>query len=268
MEILLNFYVILIGLVLGSFIALAAVRLPKGASIVRPRSHCPFCQHRLSAYENIPVFSYLILRGQCRQCHKKISPLYPLIEIFSALIIFLTYLYVQPLPRFLLYAAFFVTPMLILTFTDWKHLILPNVITLPGIFFAFGLHTIDEIYFLQSGTAFNAFTQSLIGALAGALPLFLISYFYMSWRGKEGLGMGDVKLAAMIGACFGWKEMYFILLLASVSGAVYGLFLIILGKSKRDTPIPLGSFLALSSLAFLFWGEKMLEFYLGSLRVL
>lgn len=266
MEILLDFYVILIGLVLGSFIALAAVRLPQGKSIIKPRSHCPHCQHQLRSYENIPVLSYFFLAGKCSQCKNPISLIYPLIELFSAFVIFLTYLYVQPLPRFFLYACLFATPMLILTITDWKHLILPNVITLPGILFAFILHALDQVYFFQNSSLISAMSESLIGALAGAIPLFLIAYFYIRVRGKEGLGMGDVKLAAMIGACFGWKEMYFILLLASVSGAFYGVALMIVKKNRRDTPLPLGSFLALSSIVFLFWGDKMLEFYLGTFR--
>lgn len=270
MATLLFIQVILLGLCLGSFVALATVRLPKGESIVFPRSHCSHCATQLRWWENIPVLSYILVRGKCTHCRASIAMLYPAIEIAVTLLVLWGYLRIEPLPRFLLYAAFFITPMAILLITDWKHLILPNQITLSGIVFGFGLHFVDVWYFdfqfsysstvYTSFQALNIILESLTGLLFAAVPFLVIALVYEKLRHKEGLGMGDVKLIAMIGAVFGVQGVPVIVLLAAFSAILFQLSRMLFGRSSAQSPIPFGSFLAGSSLCYLFYSEQIWQY--------
>lgn len=269
MEILILIYVILFGVLLGSFLGLCTVRLPLGESIVSPRSHCRRCSHILSWYENLPILSYLLLRGKCRICREKISPKYFMMELISAVVTAWAYLQIQPWPLFLIYLILFIAPMLLLMFLDWEALILPDIITLPGILAGFLVHWLDGQFFLpyQFGVSHQKLVmESLVGAVAGSLSLFLLGFIYKKLRRQEGLGMGDVKLGAMIGAFFGWKAVFFIFFLASVLGTLFGVLLIIVKKGSRQTPLPFGSFLAIASLAFLLYGDLLLKTYLNLVR--
>ena len=258
-------YITLLGMVLGSFIGLAVVRIPRHESLWWPRSHCRDCGHVLAWYENIPLFSYLILRGRCRQCKSPIAFRYWLIEFSMTLITVGAYLLIVPWTRFLMWEFAFVLPMVLLLFLDWKEKILPITITAPGIALGFLSHWVEGRYFppgpLEVSTT-SLLLESLWGFLAGGLTLFLVAEIYQRAKGKVGMGGGDIWLGAMIGAFFGWKAVFFIFFLASVSGTCFGVTMILLKRHNRQTRLPFGSFLAAAALLFLFYGEPLLHAYL------
>jgi len=259
-------YVVLFGLIVGSFIALATVRIPAGESVVAPRSHCRKCQRVLKWHENIPVLSYLLLGGRCRGCGNQISARYPIIEFATAGLTVITYLEVQPWPRFLIYLIAFVLPLWLLVLIDWEHLLLPDVITVPGILAGFLVHWLDARYLLPISFTHSYFApllDSLLGVLAGGGTLFLIGEIYLRLRGREGMGGGDVKMAAMLGAFVGWKAIFLIFFFASLLGIVLGILWIILGRAQRDTPLPFGSCLGLAGILYLYRGSWLLDHYLS-----
>ena len=268
MEILLSIYVGLFGLALGSFLGLAAERMPAGESVVRPRSRCRQCGRQLAWYENVPILSYIFLRGQCRTCGAKISPHHLILEVLTAALSVYAFHLIEPWPRFLLYLVLFIAPVLLLIVIDFRHLLLPDAIALPGIVAGFLLHWMDgSVFFaVPTSTPGSLLLESLYGALAGGLTLLLLALGYQKLRKREGLGGGDVKFAAMLGAFFGWKEIFFIFLLASVVGLVFGLLLILLRGQSKETPLPFGSALGLVSLLFLFQGEVLIRGYLHFMR--
>jgi len=262
-------YVVLFGLIIGSFIALAAVRIPAGESVFAPRSHCRTCARVLKWHENIPVLSYFMLRGRCRGCRSPISARYPVMEVATAALTVLTYLEVQPWPRFLVYLLLFVLPLWLLVLIDWEHLLLPDVITVPGIAAGFLVHWLDGQYLqpISFGASHYGLLQgSLLGMIAGGGTLFLIGEIYLRLRGREGMGGGDIKMAAMIGAFVGWKAVFLIFFLASLLGILLGILWILLGRAGRDTPLPFGSCLGLAAILFLFRGPWLLENYLSLIR--
>jgi leader peptidase (prepilin peptidase)/N-methyltransferase len=223
----------------------------------------------LAWYENIPLLSYLLLRGRCRGCDEKISIHYFLIELSTAALSLYAYGQIHPLGRFMLYEFTLILPLSLLFFLDWKHLILPDVLTLPGIVLGFVVRLIDARYFLvlpDGIPVWKVLGDSALGALCGFMTLFIIAMFYRKFRGKEGLGGGDPKLAAMLGAFFGWKAIFFIFFLASVLGTLYGMLGILTKKFSRDTPLPFGSFLSVSGLIYFFQGAPLLHAYLGLFR--
>lgn len=253
-------------MILGSFLGLAVVRIPAGESLFSPRSHCRSCRHILAWYENIPILSYLFLWGKCRACGSRISPRYIIIEVLTTLVTVFSFYLLEPWPRFLLYEILFIAPMLLLLFLDWEAMILPDFITIPGIAAGFLVHWLDGQYFLpyQFGvTGQKLFMESLLGALAGSVTLFLLAFLYQKIRHRPGLGGGDVKMGAMIGAFFGWKDVFFIFFMASVLGTAFGILLILIKRASRDTPLPFGTFLAATALLYLFFGDFLLKTYLG-----
>lgn len=267
--VLLIVYVTLLGMLLGSFLGLAVIRIPRGESLMTPRSHCRLCEHTLAWFENIPILSYLFLRGKCGNCGERISPKYLVIEIVTALVTVAAFLEIHPWPRFLLYLFLFLIPMLLLMFLDWEALLLPDFITLPGIVAGFLARWLDGQYFLpyQFGiSTHKLLLESLLGATAGSLSLFLLAWAYHKFRHREGLGGGDIKLGAMIGAFFGWKEVFFIFFLASVVGSIVGTIILYLKGRDRDTPLPFGSFLAAVSILYLFFGERWVSAYFTWMR--
>ena len=241
--------VAMFGLVVGSFLNVCIYRLPRRESIVFPPSRCARCNRRLEWYENIPVLSWLVLRARCRTCGERISPMYPIVEACTAIVFVLVFAEygatLLGVSRLLLAAA-----LIVLFVIDLQHQILPNVITLPAIVagFVFSL-------FVPPGPR-----DSLIGiALGGAVP-YAIAEAYFRIRGHEGLGMGDVKMLAMIGAFLGWKLMLVTLLTASLSGSLVGLGFIAAGKGARYA-LPFGTFLAVGALAAAIAGDALLEWY-------
>jgi leader peptidase (prepilin peptidase) / N-methyltransferase len=244
--------VTLLGLVLGSFLNVCIYRLPRQLSPVRPRSGCPKCGHVLASYENIPVISYLVLRGRCRSCHTPISPMYPIIESTTGAMLLAAYLWYGPSPL-LLVRLLFGCAMLVLFVIDLQHQILPNVITLPGI--VAGL--------LLSGVAGPGWLASLLGVLVGGGSLYLIAEIYYRVRHEEGLGMGDVKMLGMIGAFLGWKLVLVTLVLSSVAGSIVGAGILITRKESLKYALPFGTFLAVGAMVAAVAGQPLLDWYLG-----
>lgn len=250
--------VAIFGLILGSFLNVCIYRLPRGESIVAPRSRCPACRRQLTWYENIPLLSYFALRGRCRYCGRTISPRYFLVEGLTAVLSVAVWI---RFPNPLAYVGYFVllsAPLLVITFIDLDHFLIPDVITIPGIFLGVGVH-----YFLNPHPWMVPLLESLLGILLGGGSLWLLSWLYEKWRGRIGLGLGDVKLAAMLGAFLGWRAVIFILFVSSIVGTLVGLVIIIAGRRRLTQPLPYGPFLALAAWTYLFVGPELLSWYFG-----
>ena len=242
----------LFGLVIGSFLNVCIYRLPRRESVTWPGSHCTACQRPLAWYENIPVFSWMVLRGRCRTCGERISAIYPIVEIVTA-VVFAAAAAIYGLTPLLAVRLLFAAGMIVLFVIDLQHQILPNAITLPGIATGFAASLL-----LPPG-----WVASAIGILAGGGILYAIAEAYYRWRGVEGLGMGDVKMLAMIGAFLGWKLMLVTLVLASFAGSLVGLGLIASGRGGMKLALPFGTFLAAGALAAAVIGEPLIDWYLG-----
>jgi len=245
----------LFGLLIGSFLNVCIYRLPRDLSIVWPASRCTACGRELSWYENVPVFSYLALRARCRSCGERISPMYPVIEIVTALIFAGALAWYGLTPLFAVRLVF-ACAMLVLFVIDLQHQILPNEITLPGI--AVGL---VASVFLEPGLR-----DALIGAVAGAGILWLIAWTYERLRHQEGLGFGDVKMLAMIGAFLGWPSMLLTLVIASFLGSVVGVSLIASGRGELGSKLPFGTFLAAAAIVSALAGSDIIAWYAGFYR--
>jgi leader peptidase (prepilin peptidase) / N-methyltransferase len=240
-----------LGLVIGSFLNVCIYRLPRRESMVWPASHCTACRRQLRWFENIPVVSWLALRGRCATCKTRIAATYPLVEIVTAMLFaggFVVYGVTPLLAARLLFGC----ALIVLFVIDLEHQILPNAITLPGI----------VIGFLASLGLPPGWLASLIGiVLGGAIP-FLIAEAYVRVRGHEGLGMGDVKMLAMIGAFLGWQLMLITLVFASFTGSIVGLCFVAAGKGLKYA-LPFGTFLAAGAFAATFFGEPLLRWYMS-----
>jgi leader peptidase (prepilin peptidase)/N-methyltransferase len=247
------FFVFSLGCCLGSFLNVCIYRIPQSLSIVFPRSFCPTCQKPIRAYDNIPLLSYLLLRGKCRNCGAKILWRYPLVEALTGLIalgLFLKFGFSFPFFSFLAFSA----ALIVITFIDLDHRIIPDIISLPGIAVGFLLAVLGPSITVK---------DSLIGILAGGGSLFVVAYVYEALTKREGMGGGDVKLLAMIGAWLGWKSIPFTLFVASLSGTLIGGTAMLIQKGGRHYAIPFGPFLAFSALAYLFFGPQLIDWYLG-----
>jgi leader peptidase (prepilin peptidase)/N-methyltransferase len=242
----------LFGLAVGSFLNVCIYRLPRRESLNWPGSHCASCNRTLSWYENIPLVSWLVLRGRCRTCGESISPMYPIVEAVTGAVFAVGYL-IYGLSPLLAARLLFACAMVVLFAIDLRHHILPNTITLPGVLVGFALS-----FVLPPG-----WLASLIGLLAGGGILFAIAEAYYRLRGIEGLGMGDVKMLAMIGAFLGWKLMLVTLVLASFAGSLIGVGIIASGRGGMKAALPFGTFLAVGALAAAVAGDPLLTWYLG-----
>jgi leader peptidase (prepilin peptidase)/N-methyltransferase len=242
----------LAGLVVGSFLNVCIHRLPRRESLVWPASHCASCNRPLAWYENVPIVSWLVLHGRCRTCRARISPTYPLVELTTA-VVFTGAIVVYGLTWLLAVRLLFASALIVLFVIDLRHRILPNAITLPGIAVGF-----VASWFLPPG-----WMSSLIGLVAGGGILLAIAEAYYRVRGQEGLGMGDVKMLAMIGAFLGWPLMMLTLLVASLAGSVVGVALIASGRGSLQAALPFGTFLALGALVAAVAGDGILTWYLS-----
>jgi leader peptidase (prepilin peptidase)/N-methyltransferase len=245
----------LAGLMIGSFLNVCIYRLPRRESIVWPASHCTSCHRPLAWFENVPVIGWLALRGRCRTCGSRISAMYPLVEVTTA-VVFAGGVLVYGLSPLLFVRLAFACALIVLFVIDLQHRILPNVITLPGIAAGFAASL-----FLPPG-----WLSSLIGILAGGGILFAIAEAYYRLRGIEGLGMGDVKMLAMIGAVLGWPLMLLTLVFASFAGSVIGVGLMASGRGGMQAALPFGTFLALGALVAAVAGDPILSWYLSFYR--
>lgn len=240
------------GSIIGSFLNVVILRLPDpDASIAFPPSHCPKCKNRLNWYENIPLLSYLALRGRCSHCKVSISAQYPIVELLTGL---LTVAVVANFGLSLTALGFFVfcAALVTIIWIDLHHQIIPDVISLPGIIFGFTFSFVST---------FVTWQDSLIGLLAGGGIFYAVSYSYYLLRRQEGLGGGDIKLLAMLGAFLGWQSLLFIIFASSVTGTIVGLFAMRSQKKGGATRIPFGPFLALSGLFYLFFRPQVQELF-------
>jgi len=248
-------FVALVGLVIGSFLNVCIYRLPRDLSVVWPASRCTACGREISWYENIPVLSWAVLRGRCRTCGESISLMYPLIELLTAGVFVATYAVFGP-GWLLLVRLVFGAAMIVLFVIDLQHQILPNEITLPGI--AVGL--------AASFVAEPGWRDALIGAVAGGGALWLVAWGYEKLRHHEGMGFGDVKMLAMIGAFLGWKLMLLTLVGASLLGSLTAGVLMVSGRAGWQSKLPLGTFLAIAAIPVSLVGEPVVEWYASFYR--
>lgn len=224
-------------------------------NLAKPRSECPNCKHKITILENIPVVSYIFLKGHCSQCNASISLRYPIVEALTGIISgFVAWYFGYGYIAFA--ALIFVWSMITLAFIDFDTQLLPDDITLPLLWI--GL-------LINLGDGFTDINSSIIGAVFGYLSLWLIYWCFKITTGKEGMGYGDFKLLAVIGAWFGWKMLPLVILLSSFVGAVIGIGLIIIAKQKRNIPIPFGPYLVGGGLIALFWGNQLNRTYLDLL---
>jgi leader peptidase (prepilin peptidase) / N-methyltransferase len=271
---------VLLGLMVGSFLNVVIHRLPKMMelewhrncrelqgeeleseepqaeekyTLAVPRSACPGCGHKITAMENIPVISYLFLQGKCSGCKKPISLRYPLVEALTGALAGLVAWHFG-YSSLTVFAWIFTFALIALTFIDFDTQLLPDDITLP-------LLWIGLLYNLNGG--FTNIQSAVIGATAGYLILWLIYWMFKLVTGKEGMGYGDFKLLAAIGAWFGWQLLPAVILLSSLAGSIIGISMIVFVKHGRSVPIPFGPFLALGGIAALFWGQQLARFYLA-----
>jgi leader peptidase (prepilin peptidase)/N-methyltransferase len=250
-------FALAVGLVVGSFANVCIHRLPLGESVVAPRSRCPKCRTPIGAGDNVPVLSWLVLRARCRHCGEPISWRYPAVEAANGLLYLGIALLEGPTLRAAIEMAL-VTVLLVLSLIDLDHHILPNVITRPGI--AAGL-----LASLALGGPRAALAAALAAA-GGYVVFWAIAWIYRRTRGVEGLGQGDWKLAAMLGAFLGWERMLLTILLASLAGTVVGLVLMAARGRSAQHPLPLGTFLGLAGILVLFAGDPFLAWYQGLWR--
>ncbi len=259
----------LAGLVIGSFLNVCIHRLPRRESVIRPRSRCPNCSQPISAGDNIPVLSFLLLKGRCRACHQRISLQYPLVEAATAA------LFVAAWMRFGWSSTFVVTCLflaLILTLSviDLYHRILPDVLTLGGLAAGVLLSPLQDPDFFHWETgpaslpAWDHLGFSLLGAGLGGGFLWLIAALYRRYSGVDGMGFGDVKMTAMLGAFLGWKCAWLSVFLGSVAGAVAGAIYMRARSKGRTYPLPFGTFLGVAAAASAFWGPGILRWYFSS----
>jgi len=250
---LLHLYAFLFGLCIGSFLNVCIYRIPADLSIVRPASACPACGTTIRWYDNIPVISYLLLRGRCRTCKNSISARYPMVELLCGLFALAVVLrfgwHLQSLIYFLFIAA-----LLVITFIDIDHRIIPDVISLPGIPIGFAAS------FLLPQVTWQA---SLLGIVIGGGSLYAVAWSYRLLTGKDGMGGGDIKLLAMIGAFIGWQGVLFTIMASSFAGTIVGLIVMIKQRKGMKLAVPFGPFLAIGAILYIFWGPQLIHWYLG-----
>jgi leader peptidase (prepilin peptidase)/N-methyltransferase len=243
---------VILGLAVGSFLNVCIHRLPRGESLALPPSRCPACAYRLRWFDNIPVVSYALLAGRCRKCRSPISIRYPLVEL-ATMALFVVHGEVFGWSALLVPRLLFACAMIVLFAIDLEHHLLPNVITLPGI--AIGL--------ISSAVLPPGIVDALIGVVLGGGVLWLIGEAYFRYSGQEGMGGGDVKMLAMIGAFLGWKLVLVTLVLSSVAGSLIGLFVILIKRGGMKYALPYGTFLALGALVASLAGDQIVNWYVS-----
>jgi leader peptidase (prepilin peptidase)/N-methyltransferase len=245
--------IFILGLIVGSFSNVCIYRIPRNESIIYPASHCPKCRSNISPKDNIPLLSYILLKGRCRNCKSKISIQYPIVELLTGLIYLIIYLAyglsVQTLIYIILSSA-----LITIAFIDLNEQIVPDVISLPGIVIGF---------IISFFVPYILFINSALGVVVGGGIILIIGLAGSVIFKKEAMGGGDVKLAAMIGAFLGWRYIVISLFLGFFLGALAGIILIMAKIKSREDVVPFGPFIVLGSLITLLWGEKIISWYIG-----
>ena len=242
----------LIGLTIGSFLNVCIYRIPLGQSVVHPPSRCMSCGKRLAAYHNIPIVSWLVLRGRCAWCQAPVSARYPAIEALTGVVFALHGVFFEPGPLLVVRLAF-AAALIVLAFIDLDHRILPNPITLGGVVAGLVVSA-----FLPPGLK-----DALLGAVLGGGVLWAIGEAYFRLRGIEGMGMGDVKMLGMVGAFLGWKAVLVTLVIASFTGAIVGVVMLRLRSNAMKYQLPFGTFLSAAALAASLAGDRLVAWYLS-----
>ena len=245
-------FIFIFGAIVGSFLNVCIYRLPKRESIVSPSSQCIHCGEPIKFYDNIPIVSYILLGGKCRRCKKHISVRYPVVEGLSGLLclaLFIKYGLSLEFSLFFLFAA----SLLIITFIDIDYQLIPDIISIPGIFFGIGASFLIPLM---------SWVESLFGILIGGGFLFIVAIGYKWLTGRDGMGGGDIKLLAMAGAWLGWKAVPFILFSSSLIGALIGGIGLVINKKGLKYKIPFGPFLSLASIMYIFFGPELIHWYI------
>jgi len=268
----------LFGLIVGSFLNVCILRIPADKSIVLPASSCPKCGKAIAPYDNIPVLSWIFLGGKCRNCKTKISAMYPAVELLTGLLFLGCYL-VFGLTVDALKWAVFAALLVVLTITDLRERILPDEVNFfglgAGLLFSFFTKSLDGTALWMANRWFDypppqfalSFADAVLGAAAGSGLLWLVAEGYFRLRGREGMGLGDVKMMAAVGAFLGLKRTMLTVLLGSLLGSVIGIFLIVVSKKGRDYELPFGTFLGVGALLVVFFGTPALRWYESLLAV-
>ena len=258
-ETLIYIFSFILGSIIGSFLNVCIYRLPREESIVYPGSHCTSCNKGISFYHNIPILSYIFLGGRCSNCNSKFSYNYPIVEILSGLL-FVATLWKFGLSLDTLFYLIFISGLIVITFVDLEHMIIPNVITYPGILLGILYNAISTDWAISTELVGNfsfgfqnffelvdkvPILDSLFGVILGGGILLLIAYIYEAVKKKQGMGIGDVKLLALIGAFLGWQGVFFVIFLSSILGSVIGLSIIISRKGDLKYALPFGPFAAM-----------------------
>lgn len=270
-----------LGAMIGSFLNVVIHRLPREQSIVFPNSTCPRCSARIRAYDNIPILSFLILRGQCRACGARISPRYPAVEALTALL-FAAVTWHDGVSFILAFDLAFTASIVALLFIDAEHMILPNAITYPGILFALitrvvvpyvaGPSHFDDLPYLISTfpltwpVSLVSLVGAAIGALAGGGSLWLMGFLWEKLRGVEAMGFGDVKMMFMVGAYLGWRLTILTILIGAFTGSLSGIAVMLRRGRNLQMMLPFGIFLGVGSIVSLLVGSRIIEWYASQFR--
>jgi len=248
-----------LGAATGSFLNVAIYRMPRGESVVAPRSHCTSCERVIPWYDNLPVLSWLLLRGRCRGCGQPFSVRYPIVEALTAVILLgLSLQFGWGLG--LAFAFYFACSLLVVTYIDFDHRIIPDRITLPGIAVGLLLALVAP-----AEMRWQSVQSWAIGTLVGGGILWAVAWGYALATGREGMGGGDIKLLAMIGAFLGWQGVLLSLLMASFIGSIVGVGWMVARGADSKLAIPFGPFLSLGALVALFWGDSIIHWYISTL---
>jgi leader peptidase (prepilin peptidase) / N-methyltransferase len=260
------------GLVIGSFLNVCIYRLPRRESIVFPGSRCPKCGKAVRPYDNIPILSYLLLGGKCRFCRQPISAQYPLVEFLAGLSFYAcAAIWGLTSPAFV--NSLFLSLIIVLVFTDYHHQILPNALTFPGLILGLVLcpfqspaffrdplaYSLAELISSSDAEALLPWVASFVGAVAGAGMPYLVAVVYQRIRKRRGLGMGDVKMLAMVGAFLGWRGAFLTIFAGSFLGSVAGILLIFFGGRTLQSKLPFGTFLGVAAAAALLFGHFIFQ---------
>ena len=270
--------VFLLGLIIGSFLNVCILRIPRAESVVLPSSHCPACSKQIKPYDNIPVLSWILLRGRCRACKARISPLYPTVELITGLLFVACYLAFGLTIDGLKWATF-AALMVVLTVTDFRERILPDKVNFVGLglglLFSLFTRPVDGTALWLSNRLFDfpppmpviSFADALLGAIAASGLLWLVAEGYFRARGREGMGLGDVKMMAMAGAFLGLQRALLTILLGSLLGSLIGIAVIALWRKGREFELPFGTFLGAGAMLVVFFGSATLAWYRSFLNV-
>ncbi|HSG32254.1 MAG TPA: prepilin peptidase [Thermodesulfobacteriota bacterium] len=264
------------GAAVGSFLNVCIYRLPNDISLVFPSSHCTSCKKPIPFYHNIPIISYLVLGGRCYNCKEKYSWDYPLVEFLAGLLSLLLFIKYGPTINFV-FLFIFVMSLIVITFIDLEHMIIPNVISYPGVvvglIYSALITDYDSLRFLLDNLHYNflyilyvldevRIFSSVFGAFIGAGSLLLIGFAYKNVRKMDGLGLGDVKLMAMVGAFLGWRSIIFVALISSLIGTIIGIGIMLRNKGDLKYAIPFGPFISFAATLYCFCGDLSLDYFI------